>query len=123
MGGVAAISVIAKNGPDPNTAEGLILQINPSGNKPIVAGTYNALGATDFFVGGTWALGVNSVVYGAGLLLDTANPLQIVVSAIDDKTIKGSFKGDFFFTDAAGGTTDASRKKSFSDGEFYVKFQ
>jgi hypothetical protein len=101
--------------------QGLTLDINntPSG-KPIVAGTYTETNMTDFVVGGVYNPGGTSVVYGAGEFGTPTNPLTITISSIDKNTVKGTFSGDFFYTDITTGYVGMPIK-TFTNGQFDLK--
>ena len=98
----------------------LIIDNFPSG-KPIVAGTYTDT-TSDFDVALFYTqnlsagyAGGTSVTAGATV----SNHVKIVITSIDTtSTIKGTFSGDVFLN---GDVTAA--KKTFTNGDFFVKFQ
>jgi hypothetical protein len=119
--GVTDISVTG-NVTSAANLEGINITINNSpSSKPIVAGTYSETNGTDFAVGAVYNPGSTTIVYGAGVYPNPVNPLQIVITSIDNNTIKGAFSGDFYYTNAGTGTIGPA-KKTFTNGEFYVKF-
>ena len=101
--------------------QGLTLDINntPSG-KPIVAGTYTETNTTDYVVGGVFNPGSSSVVYGAGEFATPTNPLTITITSIDKNSVKGTFSGDFYYTNVSTGYI-GQPVKTFTNGQFYLK--
>lgn len=97
----------------------LIIDNAPSG-KPIVAGTYTDT-TSDFEVALFYTQNLTAAYAGgttvaAGLAIQ--NHVKIVITSIDTtSSIKGSFSGDLFLN---GDVTAA--KKTFTNGDFYVKF-
>jgi hypothetical protein len=105
-----------------SSLESLGITINNSGNsKPIVAGSYSELETDGFVVAAVYNPGSTTIVYGAGLYLDTINPLKVTITSIDSKTVKGTFSGNLYYTNT---TTDSvgPGKKTVTNGEFNVKF-
>ena len=100
----------------------LIIDNFPSG-KPIVPGTYTDT-TSDFEVAlfytqnlSTGYAGGTSVAAGAAVTIQ--NHVKVVITSIDTtSSVKGSFSGDVFLN---GDVTAA--KKTFTNGDFYVKFQ
>ena len=100
----------------------LIIDNFPSG-KPIVAGTYTDT-TSDFEVALFYTqnltagyAGGTSVTAGAGVTIQ--NHVKIVIASIDTtSSIKGTFSGDLFLNGDA-----TAAKKTFTNGDFYVKFQ
>ncbi|MDO6434814.1 hypothetical protein Q4E93_29650 [Flavitalea sp. BT771] len=119
--GMTSISVVG-NVKSAADLEGINITINnsPSG-KPIVAGTYSESDATDFAAAAVYNPGSQTIVWGAGDYPNPPHPLTIVITSIDDKTIKGTFSGDFYYTNTATAQFGPD-KKTFTNGEFYVKF-
>jgi len=119
--GITSIAVFGNVSSAANL-EGINITINNgSGTKPIIAGSYSE-NSTDFVVGAVYNPGSTTIVYGAGIYPNPANPLQFTITAIDNNTIKGTFSGDFYYTNTATAQIGPS-KKTFTNGEFYVKFQ
>ena len=119
IGGFTSLSIYG-NATSAQNLEGINLTINntPS-NKPIVAGTYTE-NSTDFAVAAVYNPGSNTIVYGAGIMSSTPNPLTITITSIDKNTVKGAFSGDFYYTNTATGTF-GSETKTFTNGEFNVQ--
>ena len=102
--------------------EGLGLEINNFNADPLTAGTYPEFdGPAGIVTGAVYNPGSTTIVWGAGLHANPDLPLTIVITSIDDKSIKGTFEGDFFYTDVNTATT-TDEKKVFTNGEFDVKF-
>ncbi|HVS96556.1 MAG TPA: hypothetical protein VHE54_08710 [Puia sp.] len=119
LGGYTALSIYG-NATSAQDLEGLNLSINNTpGNKPIVAGTYTE-NSTDFSVGAVYNPGSNVIVYGAGVIPNPTHPLTITITSIDKNSVKGTFSGDFIYTNTATGTfgTDV---KTFTNGQFNVQ--
>lgn len=121
MSGFTTLAIIGSVS-NPQNLQGISLNINntPS-NKPIVAGTYTE-STTDFVVGAVYNPGSSSVVYGAPVNPNPTNPLTITITSIDNNTVKGTFSGDLYYTNTTTGSF-GSTKKTFTNGEFYVKVQ
>jgi len=119
--GITSISVFG-NVKSAADLEGINIGINntPS-SKPIVAGTYTETNTADFVTAGVYNPGSQTVVWGAGQYPSPTHPLTIVITSIDDKTIKGTFSGDFYYTNTAT-VQIGPDKKTFTNGEFNVKF-
>ena len=113
-----------------STSTGESLEIDLANNAgttypAIVAGTYADTSTvfdveayytptltTEYDAGNTLAQeGVNTVT-------TYANHFKLVITSIDSVSIKGTFSGDFYFN----GDLSAA-KKSFTNGDFYAKFQ
>ena len=100
----------------------LIIDNFPSG-KPILPGTYTDT-SSDFDVALFYTQNLSAGYAGgtsvtAGSNVTIQNHVKIVITAIDTtSTIKGTFSGDVFLN---GDVTAA--KKTFTSGDFYVKFQ
>lgn len=102
--------------------ESIGITINNSGNsKPIVSGSYSELETDGFIVGAAYNPGSTTIVYGTGLYPDTINPLKVTITAIDSKTVKGTFSGDFYYTNTLTDSVGPG-KKTFTNGEFNVQF-
>lgn len=100
--------------------------IDNSGSlNDIVAGTYTGTG-TDFTLLGThtdanghdFEAGTSAEENAVNYSTPIANHFTVTIQSIDDKTIKGTFSGDFY-RDA----DPREAKKSVTNGEFYLKFQ
>jgi len=102
--------------------ETLSLTINNTRNPgmPIAANTYE-LGSENFVTGAVYTPGTGDSVWKAGLIPYPPHQLTIVITAIDDKSVKGSFSGDFNCTNAQSVQLSAGYKH-ITNGEFYVKF-
>ncbi|MBS1663849.1 MAG: hypothetical protein JST68_22580 [Bacteroidetes bacterium] len=100
--------------------EGINITIggSTSGNA-IVPGTYSEDGSPNFLVAGVYNPGSTSIIYSAGLHASTGNPLKIVISDISTSTVKGTFGGDFWYSQV-GSLPTSSDKKVLSNGEFYL---
>jgi len=94
--------------------------LNVPGGKPIVAGTYSETDRTDFSMWGLYYPDSTNHVYQGGQLNNPANPFKITITSIDNTAVKGSFSGDYYFN--TGTTIPGPEKKTFTNGEFYVKF-
>lgn len=123
MGGAVSLSIFG-NVTSAATLEGINLTINntPNPSKAITAGTYDELVTDNFVTAGVYNPGSTTIVWGAGEYPNPPHPLQIVITSIDDKTVKGTFSGDFYYTNVST-VQIGPDKKSFTNGEFYVKIQ
>jgi hypothetical protein len=121
MAGFTTLAMIGSVS-NPQNLQGISLNINntPS-NKKIVTGTYTE-SSTDFVVGAVYNPGSSTVVYGAPVMPNPMHPLTITITSIDQNTVKGTFSGDLFYTNTTTGTF-GSAKKTFTNGEFYLKIQ
>lgn len=121
MAGIQSLSVYG-NVTSAATMEGLNITVNnsPSPGKKIVAGTYSESQSTDFVVGAVYNPGSTTVVYGAGVY-PGSNPLQIVITAMDANTIKGTFSGNLYYENTSSGTIGPNFKV-VTNGEFYLHF-
>jgi len=54
------------------------------------------------------------------IVSSVTNPLKLTITAIGDSTIKGRFSGDFFW-EIDEHTMDPTRKKTITNGEFFLK--
>ncbi|HLZ88790.1 MAG TPA: hypothetical protein VKQ52_16160 [Puia sp.] len=122
LSGIVSLSLIGNVSSAANF-EGMNLTINNSpSNKPIVAGTYTE-NSTDFAVAGVYNPGSTTIVYGAGEFPSPPNPLTIVITSIDKSSVKGTFSGDFYYTNTAVVGPVGPGKKTFTKGQFYLKIQ
>lgn len=92
-------------------------------SRDVTAGTYTDEG-TDYSLLGGYHVGQTDVDYDAGTELrkdaeannkTIANGFKVVISAIDDKTVKGTFTGDFYPVENPDGP-----KKTLTEGSFYL---
>jgi hypothetical protein len=104
-----------------STIEGIALQIKTAANTPIIAGTYSELDTDDFVTTGQYDPNKDAAKFVAGGV-SSFNPLKIVITSIDDKTVKGTFSGAFFFTSASSIPQPSENPKNFTQGEFSVNF-
>jgi len=120
-GGVTFIGASGNVTTPTSSLEGMGITINNSpSQKPIVAGTYSETASPDFAAGAVYNPGSATIVYGTGLY-PTTNPLKIIITAIDNSTIKGTFSGDFYYSNSSTQQIGPT-KKTVTNGEFYVKF-
>jgi|GEM_PF-3202895 len=103
----------------------IVFNIGALPGKTIGPGTYTETDISSFIIGGTYASVpgslTSSYTAGNGLSYDNSNPLKIVISAMDSKTVKGTFSGNFWGTTSTGQTN--STKKTFSNGEFNLQIK
>lgn len=89
----------------------------------VTAGTYTDEG-TDYSLLGAYHVGQTDVDYDAGTELrkeaeannkTITNGFKVIITAIDDKTVKGTFSGDFYPIENLDGD-----KKTLTEGSFYL---
>ncbi len=93
-------------------------------------GTYTDQDTTKFTIRGIYYVDVAGPknLYIAGknpsehrpIVSSVTNPLKLTITAFGDSTIKGSFSGDFFW-EIDPYKMDSTRKKTITNGEFFVK--
>ncbi|MFL9483954.1 hypothetical protein ACI6Q2_14340 [Chitinophagaceae bacterium LWZ2-11] len=126
------VSALSITGYKTTGGDGLNLQIIPvsTANK-VIAGTYLETNTNSFYTEGVYFpkdSASSKIFQGfiAGISASPANPLQVVITSIDNVSVKGTFKGDFYYTFL--NTADSnyyyssSNKKTFTDGTFTAKF-
>ena len=119
--GITSLSIVGSVSSAANL-EGINIGINNSpSSKPIVAGTYSETSTTDFATGAVYNPGSATIVYGAGIYPSPTNPLTVIITAIDNNTVKGTFSGDFYYENTSTAQIGPA-KKTFTNGSFYVKF-
>jgi len=120
------------NQADSNHTQAFIFEIRcTAGIRATVGpGTYTDQDTTKFTIRGIYyadAAGPQNL-YIAGkspdehrsIVSSVTNPLKLTITAIGDTTIKGSFSGDFFWQIDAY-TMDPTRKRTITNGEFFLK--
>ena len=99
------------------SAEHLILYISKTGSA-VTTGTYSVDGE-NYSVTGLYSTGTSGgVSYVGGNEINTSEAskaLKIVITQIDDKTVRGTFSGEFYEDG-----DDSNPKKTISEGSFYV---
>ena len=112
--------VIAGNASN-STVEALSLLISTTTTNPIEAKTYTEAGGDGFFASAVYNPNMPNIEYVEGS--SAFNPLKIVITSIDDKTVKGTFSGNLIFVrkDTSTGPVDPATK-NFTQGEFSVNF-
>ena len=107
-----------------STGESLILSIdNNFSDKSIVAGTYTDTSST-FNVQVVYAVNLATQYWGGSVTASDAagagspvkNHIKIVITSIDDKTVKGTFSGDLF-----GGGDISATPTPMINGDFYAQ--
>jgi len=110
---------------NPSTGESMILQIdNNFSDKSIVAGTYSDT-STSFGIQAIYTVSLATQYYGGSAITDEAanagapvkNHVKIVITSIDDKTVKGTFSGDLYANGDVSGTPTP-----MINGDFYAAF-
>jgi len=100
-----------------SSAEHLILYISKT-EGTVTTGTYTVDGE-NYSVQGVFNTGTSGgVSYVGGNEIntsETSNALKIIVTQIDDKTVRGTFSGEFYEDG-----DDSNPKKVISEGSFYV---
>ena len=116
------------------TSGGDILQLEvapTSSSKKVDVGTYSESNTTTYLTSGVYfpkdsSASKTLLGFIAGVSPSPTNPLQVVISSIDATTVKGTFKGDFYYTfyNAADSNYyfSSANKKTFSEGTFTAKF-
>ena len=120
------------NQADSSHTQAFIFEIgNTAGVRAIVdTGSYTDQDTTKFTIRGIYYGDVAGPknLYIAGkspdehrpIVSSVTNPLKLTITAIGDSTIKGSFSGDFFW-EIDGYTMDPTRKRTITNGEFFLK--
>ena len=87
---------------------------------PITTGVYDELIKDDYTIDAVYNPGSPSVLWSAGVTANPDHPLHMIITTFDDKVIRGTFNGSFYYTDAATGGY-SKNNKFITNGEFYVK--
>ena len=109
--------------PSKNNQENILLMIsNLDTSKLMARGIYSSLNNDGYSVTGVYVSDSASTQFDGGLFPSYDNPLKIIITSIDDQTIKGTFTGNFYYMGSSPITEPGPGKKAFYNGEFYVKF-
>jgi hypothetical protein len=120
-GSPAFITITATTGAGVSP-ETMAISINnvPHPYIPITTGVYDELIKDDYTIDAVYNPGSASVLWSAGVTANPDHPLHMIITTFDDKVIRGTFNGSFYYTDAATGEY-SKNNKFITNGEFYVK--
>jgi hypothetical protein len=117
LAGFSTLSIIGNAAT--GSLEGINISINntPNVSATIGTGTYSESNTTNYLLAVVYNAGSTSAVWGAGLNPAPANPFEVVITSLTATEVKGTFKGDVYDNNGTG-----TNKKTFTEGEFNVKF-
>src|SRR5262249_48723372 len=119
LSGITGLTLSATN----SSSDVVTISIGGLSGKAIGAGTYNETDISNYTTAGQYILGLtNAYTAGFGVSYDKSNPLTVVITSIDSKTVHGTFSGNFWAINTGTGQT-TSAKKTFSSGEFNLPIQ
>lgn len=120
--GLKSLSITGSASSDPSSLKGIDLSINFFNIAPAV-GTYAAdSSSTDYMTAGIYNPDSSMVVYTTGVSANSALPLTITLTKLDNTVVEGTFKGAFYKTDISSGTSSADYL-TMSEGSFRLPIQ
>jgi len=120
-GGSSQISINA-NAALPNVSlESMGLALSFSNGATIATTTYTENdNSTDHIIAGVYNPNSMTMVWGAGIIPNSAKPLKITITAKSSTELSGTFEGAFYKEDLTLGTFSQTEYITVTEGEFKV---